>query len=210
VSLVRKRSVSIRGHRTSFSLEDGFYDELERIAAARRISLAGLVAELDAARGSANLSSALRTFVLEQARSRAPRLVPELDVSDLERSLDVYLRIFGFECRIRRPEERFAYLVREDAHLMLEEAAGPGRRFNTAPLEPPFGRGMNLQIEVSDVDALHADVRRAALPLRIPLEERWYRQGEVERGNRQFVVADPDGYLLRFFSDLGERPAAPR
>jgi hypothetical protein len=38
------------------------------------------------------------------------------------------------------------------------------------------------------------------------METRWYRIGRIERGNRQFVVADPDGYLLRFFEDLGERP----
>jgi hypothetical protein len=37
------------------------------------------------------------------------------------------------------------------------------------------------------------------------LEERWYRRGDTRLGNHQFVVADPDGYLLRFFQDLGER-----
>jgi hypothetical protein len=42
----------------------------------------------------------------------------------------------------------------------------------------------------------------------IPIEERWYRRDQMETGNRQFVVADPDGYLLRFFSDLGRRPAS--
>lgn len=40
----------------------------------------------------------------------------------------------------------------------------------------------------------------------IPFEDRWYREGDTELGNRQFVVADPDGYLLRFFTDLGQRP----
>lgn len=40
----------------------------------------------------------------------------------------------------------------------------------------------------------------------IELEERWYRPDAFEAGNRQFVVADPDGYLLRFFEDLGRRP----
>ena len=138
--------------------------------------------------------------------STTPAIVPELDVSDLDRSLAVYLDVLGFRCHVSRPEERFAYLVREDAHLMLEEAAGPGRRFHTAPLEAPFGRGMNLQIRVSDVDALYARVRHAGLPIFIPLEERWYRQNRMEAGNRQFVMADPDGYLLRFFTDLGVRP----
>jgi len=135
-----------------------------------------------------------------------PAVVPELDVSDLERSLDVYLNVLGFRCHVRRPEEKFAYLIREGAHLMLEEAGGLGRSFSTAALEHPFGRGINLQIQVSDVDALYAAVRASALEVAIPLEERWYRHDNIERGNRQFVVVDPDGYLLRFFRSLGSRP----
>ncbi len=136
-----------------------------------------------------------------------PPLVPELAVLDLDRSLLAYVDVLGFRCHLTRPEERFAYLIREGVHLMLEEAAGPGRRFHGLPLEFPFGRGVNLQIEVRDVDALHVDVLRSALTIRIPLEERWYRQDATEAGNRQFVVADPDGYLLRFFTSLGRRAA---
>lgn len=69
MSLVAKRSVSIRGHRTSYSLEKPFYDDLLAIAARREMTLAGLVAEVDANRPrDANLSSALRLFVLEQAK----------------------------------------------------------------------------------------------------------------------------------------------
>ena len=132
-------------------------------------------------------------------------LVPELDVADLPASLRIYTEVFGFTILAERPEERFAYLDLEGAQLMLEEAGGPGRRFRTAPLERPYGRGVNLQIRVSDIDAVHDRAKQAGLSLLIPMEERWYRQGPIERGNRQFVVADPDGYLLRFFTDLGER-----
>jgi predicted DNA-binding ribbon-helix-helix protein len=72
VSLVRKRSVSIRGHRTSYSLEQPFFDELVAIAAERQIPLAALIAEIDAQRPrEANLSSALRLFVLEEAKRRS-------------------------------------------------------------------------------------------------------------------------------------------
>jgi predicted DNA-binding ribbon-helix-helix protein len=74
LSIVRKRSVTIGGHRTSYSVEDAFHDELARIAAERRISLAALVAEIDAARQpDANLSSALRLHVLEHLKARAER-----------------------------------------------------------------------------------------------------------------------------------------
>lgn len=134
-------------------------------------------------------------------------IVPELDVTDVAASLAFYVGVLGFRVLYDRPEERFAFLERDGAELMLEEAAGPGRRFRTAPLERPFGRGVNLQIRAADVARLCEDVITAGLPLLVPLETRWYRVGLVERGNRQFVVADPDGYLLRFFEDLGERPA---
>lgn len=70
MSAVRKRSVAIHGHRTSYSLEDEFHAELERIAAARRLPLAALVAEIDTARDRAtNLSSALRLHVLDALRN---------------------------------------------------------------------------------------------------------------------------------------------
>jgi predicted DNA-binding ribbon-helix-helix protein len=71
VSIVRKRSVTIRGHRTSYSLEEAFQNELEEIAAARSTPLAALVAEIDEARPrDTNLSSALRLFVLDAVRKR--------------------------------------------------------------------------------------------------------------------------------------------
>ena len=68
MSTVVKRSVAIRGHRTSLSLEQPFFDRLVAIAARRQISLAALIAEVDDARPKdANLSSALRIRVLEDA-----------------------------------------------------------------------------------------------------------------------------------------------
>ena len=68
MSTIVKRSVAIRGHRTSLSLEQPFFDRLVAIAARRRISLAALIAEVDDARPKdANLSSALRIHVLEDA-----------------------------------------------------------------------------------------------------------------------------------------------
>ena len=134
-----------------------------------------------------------------------PRLVPELDVTDLDVSLAFYTETVGAVILFARPEDRFVYLDLEGAHLMLEEGAGPGRRFRTAFLERPFGRGVNFQIQIADVQPLYERVQRAGNQIVIPLEETWYRRDTVELGNRQFVVADPDGYLLRFFTDMGER-----
>jgi catechol 2,3-dioxygenase-like lactoylglutathione lyase family enzyme len=132
---------------------------------------------------------------------------PELDVSDLDRSLAFYVGVVGFAVAFDRIEERFALLTLEGVELMLEEAAGPGRRFRMGSLEYPYGRGVNFMIEVADVDAVHRRVQAAGCTMVIPLEERWYRRGEIEYGRRQFVVADPDGYLLRFAGSLGRRAA---
>lgn len=65
---IRKHSVSIRGHRTSITLEDAFMDSLKRMAVERGISLAALIAEIDSAHEApVNLSSALRVAVLQWA-----------------------------------------------------------------------------------------------------------------------------------------------
>ena len=69
MSPVVKRSVTIRGHRTSYSLEQAFYDDLVMIASARDMPLAALVAEIDETRPrDTNLSSALRLHVLAWAK----------------------------------------------------------------------------------------------------------------------------------------------
>jgi len=74
VSPVEKRSVTIRGHRTSYSLEKPFYDDLVAIAAVRNMTLAALVAEVDEGRPrETNLSSALRLYVLAWAKAGPAR-----------------------------------------------------------------------------------------------------------------------------------------
>ncbi len=66
-----KRSVTINGHRTSFTLEQEFHAELERAAVQRQTSLSALIADIDAARDpQTNLSSAIRLFVLADLQAR--------------------------------------------------------------------------------------------------------------------------------------------
>ncbi|MBF9042002.1 aryl-sulfate sulfotransferase [Rhodobacterales bacterium HKCCE4037] len=67
----RKRSLTLQGHRTSVSLEDAFWDELQAIAKARGISVNALVAEIDAERGiSSGLASAIRVHILAELKGR--------------------------------------------------------------------------------------------------------------------------------------------
>ncbi|WP_304620608.1 hypothetical protein [Paracoccus sediminilitoris] len=89
---------------------------------------------------------------------------------------------------------------------MIDEI-GKGRTFNAGhlPVRYPFGMGLNVQIRVPSIEPLVEALARIKHPLFLPVEDMWYRVGPNESGNRQFVVADPDGYLLRFFHDLGVR-----
>lgn len=134
-------------------------------------------------------------------------LVPELAVSDWAVSRRFYCEVLGFAAVYDRAEEGFSYLRLGGAELMIDQI-GQGRNFDGGhlPRARPFGRGVNLQIHVPAVAPLLAAL--AGRPLFLGPEDRWYRRGEEEVGNRQFVVADPDGYLLRFFEDLGARRAS--
>ena len=125
----------------------------------------------------------------------AQSLTPELYVTDLKTSLAFYCDLLGFEVDYERPEERFAFLKRGDASLMLEEPIG--RTWLSAPLEPPFGRGMNLQILVEDVRALYAACEDAGAHIFLPLETKAYQRRDDMVSQTQFVVQDPDGYLIR-------------
>ena len=134
-------------------------------------------------------------------------LVPELAVSDWQKSRAFYCDLIGFHVVYERPEEGFAYLALGDAQLMIDQI-GATRTFvsGNASLEPPFGRGMNLQLAVPSLQPILFRLERALIGLVLEPEEKWYRRGTVEVGNRQFIVADPDGYLIRPFESLGERP----
>ncbi|MFS0733530.1 VOC family protein [Microbacterium sp. 1P10UB] len=133
-----------------------------------------------------------------------PALVPELLVADLDRSLEFWCGPCGFTIRYSRMDERFAYVTRGSAHLMLEQA-GVGRNWVTGSLDRPLGRGVNLQITVADSESLSAAFADAGVDLFMPLETTWYRVGGEEAGVRQFLVQDPDGYLIRFQSSAGRR-----
>ena len=139
------------------------------------------------------------------SRSRNP-LVPELLVSDLTKSLAFWTELIGFAVRFARTEEGFVYLDRDGAQLMLEQHDAARRVWLTDDLAPPFGRGINFQIEVRDVVPIVLRLAVVGWPLYLPVEDAWYRADTLEIGQRQFLVQDPDGYLLRLAQPLGERP----
>ena len=136
---------------------------------------------------------------------KSNQLVPELSVSDFARSLDFYTRILHFSIAYQRSEEGFAFLVLDNVQIMIDEI-GKSRTWKTGEFDFPLGRGINFQIEVANIDGILENLRQNNIPLFLDVEERWYRTKDYESGNKQFLVQDPDGYLLRFTQDLGTRP----
>lgn len=139
--------------------------------------------------------------------SNEPGLVPELTVTDYEASRRFCCDLVGFSLRYERPEEGFGYLVLGNAHLMLDQI-DRARTWATGPLERPFGRGINLEVQVDNLDGTLQRITEAGLPIFVEPEEKWYRAGDVEIGVRQFLIQDPDGYLVRLQEEIGERPAS--
>ena len=136
-----------------------------------------------------------------------PGLVPELLVTSREKSLNFWCGLGGFEVQYDRPDEGFAYIARGAAHVMIEQR-GAGRNWLPGDLERPFGRGVNFQISVASIDPLVRAFRGANWPLFMEPETKWYRTGDVESGVAQFLVQDPDGYLIRFQAPVGRRTSS--
>lgn len=137
-----------------------------------------------------------------------PDLVPELLVGDVRKSIDFWCGVCGFSITYDRPDEGFVYIARGSAHVMLEQQ-GIGRNWVSAPLDPPLGRGINFQVSVSDLDPILTALAAASWPLFMKPESKWYRVSDTEEaGVQQFLVADPDGYLIRFQRPLGRRANA--
>lgn len=132
-------------------------------------------------------------------------LVPEMIVSDLARSLHFYCQVLGFKIEYQRPEHQFAFLSFHGSQIMLEQDDRQASTWRVAPLEAPFGRGMNLSIKCPDAQAISVCLQMAGHALRKPIEECWYRSHDRLFGERNFLVLDPDGYLLRFAESLGAK-----
>jgi len=132
-------------------------------------------------------------------------ITPELKVLDFKKSLGFYTQLAGFSILYERPEEDFAMLGIGNSRLMIEGLTDKSRVWKTGELEQPFGRGMHFQINVPDVQGLYDKFNEKKYPIFLEMEEKWYRVDETQVGNKQFLVQDPDGYLLRFYQHLGTR-----
>jgi uncharacterized glyoxalase superfamily protein PhnB len=116
-------------------------------------------------------------------------LTPELCCTDITVSLAFYTHVLGFSIQYQRPEDGFAMLERQDSRIMLDEirkdsVTGTDRTWSAGPLERPFGRGINLQMETTSVDELYAKIQQSGATVFLAMEEKWYRADDMELGNR--------------------------
>ncbi len=128
------------------------------------------------------------------------KLIPELSVCNFENSIKFYTEILGFIIEYQREESKFAMLSFQGSQMMIEET---NNHWNTGKLERPFGRGINFQIEVDKIQPIIERLKKNDYPLFVEPKEKWYRQDNQMIGNKEFLIQDPDGYLLRFAEDLG-------
>lgn len=129
------------------------------------------------------------------------QMIPEFDVKNLEQSLHFYVDLLGFKIEYTRDEDLFAFISFENVQIMLQEISGDSK-WETGALEYPFGRGINFQIDMIDIDKIYNKLKENHYEIFVEMEEHWYRKGDELMGCKEFLVKDPNGYLLRFSEDI--------
>jgi len=125
-----------------------------------------------------------------------------LSVSDINKSFHFYLNILSFKLEYERKDDKFALLSLNGSQIMIEEING---YWENGTLAYPFGRGINFQIAVENIEELYKSIKIHDYPIKIEIQENWYRAKDKLIGQKEFLIVDPDGYLLRFAQNLGER-----
>ena len=122
-------------------------------------------------------------------------LIPELSVTDIEKSKRFYINILGFKIEYEREENKFIFISLDNCQLMLEQI---NDNWNVGEMAYPFGRGINLEMTVSDVSSLYHRVLENKMPIFRELIINEYRANDSVIIQKEFLIQDPDGYLLRF------------
>ena len=123
------------------------------------------------------------------------KLVPELSVSDIEKSKDFYINVLHFKLEYERVKDKFVYLSYQGAQIMIEQI---NDNWNVGKLEYPFGRGINFQIETNEIEEISKRLKERNIPIfKDIFKSSYIANGEIF-DELELLVQDPDGYLLRF------------
>ncbi len=128
------------------------------------------------------------------------KLIPELSVSNFNKSLNFYAKVLRFKIKYTR--KKFAFLEFNKSQIMIQQK---NKKWRTSKLEYPFGRGINFQIQVKDIKPILKSLKNNKYKLFKKTEQNWYKKNNKLLGCKEFLVQDPDGYLLRFSQEIGKR-----
>ena len=123
------------------------------------------------------------------------KMIPELSVFDIERTKRFYNDL-GFKIEYERPEEKFVFMSFQDSQFMFEQIHDNG--WNIGELIYPLGRGINFSIAVDDIERLYKLVKTLNLEIYRELNRSIYQVNGTEETQSEFLIQDPNGYLLRF------------
>ncbi len=127
------------------------------------------------------------------------KLIPELSVSNFENSKNFYMNMLGFKVKYERIENKFIFLEFDGNQIMIEEN---NNNWSTGNLDYPYGRGINISMEVDDINYIYNNLKKNNYPLFKEIMINEYRENEKILRQKEFLVLDPDGYLLRFNQDI--------
>lgn len=123
------------------------------------------------------------------------KMIPELSVFDIEQTKRFYNNL-GFKIEYERPEEKFVFMSFQDSQFMFEQIHDNG--WNIGELIYPLGRGINFSIAVDDIEVLYKLVKTLNLEIYRELNRSIYQVNGTEETQTEFLIQDPNGYLLRF------------
>ncbi|MBF1114567.1 MAG: VOC family protein [Solobacterium sp.] len=123
------------------------------------------------------------------------KMIPELSVFDIEQTKRFYNDL-GFKIEYERPEEKFVFMSFQDSQFMFEQIHDNG--WNIGKLIYPLGRGINFSIAVDDIEGLYKLVKTLNLEIYRELNRSIYQVNGTEETQTEFLIQDPNGYLLRF------------
>ena len=124
-------------------------------------------------------------------------LIPELSVFDILQTKNFYEEL-GFNIEYERQEEKFVFMSFQDSQFMFEQIHDDG--WNTGELSYPLGRGINFSIAVEDVEELYKLVKTLNFEIYKELTRNKYQVNGTEETQIEFLIQDPNGYLLRFIN----------
>lgn len=122
------------------------------------------------------------------------KLIPELSVTNINKSVEFYTFI-GFKVIYERKEDKFCFLELEGNQIMLEQI---NDNWNTGDLEYPFGRGINISMTVANVEEYYEKIKKSNYDIFKKIMTNKYRVDDIIYEDKEFLIQDPDGYLLRF------------